>query len=325
MPLIQLTSLTKNHLNTVHSGVTDINLKIERGEIVSIIGESGSGKSTLLNLIYGILIPQSGEVLFNGAKVLGPDEKLIAGHDQMKMVTQQLNLNLYAKVYDNIAGLLSNINLEEKRELTQQTMEFLCIDHLSDKRIVDLSGGEQQRVALARAVITEPDVLLLDEPFSQVDAILKNQLREDIHRLSKYLNITVILVSHEPSDGLSIADQMVILKDGRIIAEGKPKDIYENPKQAYVAKLLGKANILTNLKLLPNPLGKYAVYPQSIILNRLNKGFSASVKNVYFCGNLEEIEINYISTKILAYDYEMRNFKKGETVWFTVNSFLNLE
>ena len=325
MPLIQITSLTKNHLNNIHSGVTNINLQIEKGEIVSIIGESGSGKSTLLNLIYGTLKPQSGQVLFNGAKVLGPDEKLIAGHDQMKMVTQQLSLNLYAKVYDNIAGLLSNINLDEKRELTQQTMEFLRINHLADKRIVDLSGGEQQRVALARAIITEPKVLLLGEPFSQVDAILKKQLREDVQRLSKYLNITVILVSHEPTDGLSIADKMVILKDGNIIRQGKPKDIYADPKQAYVAKLLGKANILTNLNLLPNTKGTFAVYPQNIILNRQKNGYSAKVKNVYFCGNLEEIEIIYQGTKILAYDYEMRNFSKDETVWFTINGFLSVE
>lgn len=319
MPLIQITSLTKNYHSHIHSGVRDINLEIEKGEIVGIIGESGSGKSTLLNLIYGTLIPQSGEVLFNGIKVLGPDEKLIAGHNQMKMVTQQLSLNLYAKVYENIAGLLSNINLDEKRELTQQTMEFLRINHLADKRIVDLSGGEQQRVALARAIITEPEVLLLDEPFSQVDAILKKQLREDVHRLSKYLGITVILVSHEPTDSLSIADKMVILKDGKIIRQGNPKDIYADPKQVYVAKLLGKANILSDINILPNKEGTFAVYPQNIILNRQNNGFSAKVKNVYFCGNLEEIEIIYQGTKLLAYDYEMRNFKKDETVWFNVN------
>lgn len=325
MPLIQLHNLTKNHLEHTHSGVSNINLEIERGQIVSIIGESGSGKSTLLKLIYGTLLPQSGEVLFEGAQIMGPDEKLIPGHDKMKMVTQDFTLNLYAKVYDNIAGLIANINLAQKRELTLQTMDFLRISHLADKRIVDLSGGEQQRVAIARAVITEPEVLLLDEPFSQIDAILKKQLRDDVQRLAKYLNITVIMVSHDPIDGLSMADKMVILHNGKIIRQGAPIAIYQNPQYAYVAKLLGKASIVTHANLVPDSSQTYAVYPHQVILNREGTGIPARVKNVCFGGNLYEVELVYENTKITAYDYLMRNFKAGENIWFTIIEFMEVD
>lgn len=325
MPLIKLNSVTKNHIQNVHSGVTKINLEIERGQIVSIIGESGCGKSTLLKLIYGTLVPQTGEVFFNDIQIMSPEEKLIPGHNNMKMVTQDLTLNLYAKVYDNIAGLIANINLEEKRELTLQTMEFLRISHLADKRIVDLSGGEQQRVAIARAVITNPEVLLLDEPFSQIDSILKKQLRDDIHRLAKYLNLTVIMVSHDPLDGLSIADKMIILQDGQIITEGTPKAIYQNPQHAYIAKLLGKANILINSNLTPNSKHNYAVYPHQITLNRAGKGIPARVKNIYFAGGFNEVELIYQNTKLIAYDYQNQNFVANEIIYFLITNFMEVD
>ncbi|TAF44992.1 MAG: ABC transporter ATP-binding protein [Sphingobacteriales bacterium] len=325
MPHIQLFSIIKNYLSQIHSGVTQINLDIEHGQIVSIIGESGSGKSTLLKVIYGTILPQSGEVHYNGVQIIGADEKLIPGHNKMKMVSQDLTLNLYAKVYDNIACLIANTNLDEKRELTLQTMDFLRISHLADKRVSDLSGGEQQRVAIARAVITEPEVLLLDEPFSQLDAILKKQLREDVKRLAHYLNITVIMVSHDPIDGLSMADKIVVLKEGKIIRQGTPKAIYQNPQYAYVAKLLGKANILTNSNLLPNISQTYAIYPQHVLLHKEQKGFAARVKSTSFAGNFEEIEIIYQNLKITAYDYQMLNFMPNENVWFTITELMEVE
>src|SRR5690606_12524816 len=213
-PIVQLSGVTKTYASATFAGVQHIDRQIKAGDIVSIVGRSGSGKSTLLKLIYGLLAPDTGSVSFKGNLVPGPHEKLIPGHQSMKMVTQDLSLNTYAKVYDNIASMLPNTDLKAKREKTMEMMEFLRIDHLEQKRAVDLSGGEQQRVAIARAIITEPEVLLLDEPFSQIDPILKHELRDDIRRLSRYLGITIILVSHDPADGLSLADKMIILKKG---------------------------------------------------------------------------------------------------------------
>ncbi|MBU2045663.1 MAG: ATP-binding cassette domain-containing protein, partial [Bacteroidetes bacterium] len=129
MSLLQLKNVSKNFLNDVPSGISAIDLTINSGDIVTILGESGSGKTTLLKLIYGYLVPQTGEVLYNEERIKGPTEKLIPGHDEMRMVTQELTLNIYAKVFDNIASQLSNTDLAAKAELTLQTMEFLRIDH----------------------------------------------------------------------------------------------------------------------------------------------------------------------------------------------------
>jgi len=238
LPAIELEQVTKIYQTQPRSGVDSVSLSIRKGTINVIAGASGSGKSTLLKLIAGLLSPDSGEVRYSGKRVLGPSEKLIPGHEAMKVVAQDFNLNIYAKVYDNIAGLLSNTDLKGKQRKTLEVMEFLRIDHLAQKRAVDLSGGEQQRVAIARAIITGPEVLLLDEPFSQVDAMFKNELRADIRRMATYLGITVVLVSHDPVDGLSMADKMMIIKDGMLIEEGSPNTLYHHPKELYTATLL---------------------------------------------------------------------------------------
>lgn len=296
--LIKLNNVYRNYLENQHSGVSGISLEIKRGEIVSIVGESGSGKSTLLKLIYGILVPETGEVLYENKRIQGPGEKLIPGHDDMRMVTQEVTLNLYARVFDNISGQLSNTDLQTKNDLTVKTMKFLRIDHLANKKIVDLSGGEQQRVAIARAIITEPTVLLLDEPFSMIDTILKKQLRDDIERLSKELNITVIMVSHDPSDALSLADKLVIIREGKVVRQGHPKEIYKNPESAYVAKLLGAANILNG-----EGSEQYAVYPQDVIIGDSENVIEAKLKSIHFNGSYNELTLSLDGKQIVAYDF----------------------
>jgi ABC-type Fe3+/spermidine/putrescine transport system ATPase subunit len=325
IPLLQLNKVTKNFSDDNPSGVSEIDLTINAGEIITIIGESGSGKTTLLKLIYGYLVPQFGEVLYCGEPIKGPTEKLIPGHDEMKMVTQELTLNLYAKVFDNISSQLSNADLEAKHELTLQTMEFLRIDHLAQKKIVELSGGEQQRVAIAKAVITEPKVLLLDEPFSQVDTILKRQLRDDIERLAKFLGITIIMVSHDPTDGLSLSNHVIIIKDGRIIREGKPQEVYFDPQQAYVAKLLGKANIIKNAAFLPYSEGIYAVYPHHISLQNQSDGYLAKVRSIHFNGAYQEVEITFEGKNLLVHDTQFISLQKGDQIYFEVERYFALE
>ncbi len=323
--LISLKNVYKNHTENKHSGVSGINLEINKGEIVSIVGESGSGKTTLLKLIYGYLVPQEGEVLFNGVRVLGPSEKLIPGHDAMKMVTQEVTLNLYARVFDNISSLLSNTNLEVKKNLTLQTMEFLRIDHLAYKKIVELSGGEQQRVAIARAVITEPSVLLLDEPFSQVDTILKKQLRDDIERLARFLNITIIMVSHDPTDGLSLSDKLVLIKDGKIIRQGKAEDIYHNPQFGYVAQLLGKANVLKGLSFLPNMQHSFTVYPHDVYISNGPEAILAKVKSVHFNGFYNEVEYLVEGKAIISYDLNFTPLNKGDEILIAFKNLKNVD
>ncbi|WP_159637030.1 ABC transporter ATP-binding protein [Sphingobacterium composti Ten et al. 2007 non Yoo et al. 2007] len=226
--------------------VDNISFDIEEKKITAIIGESGSGKSTLLKLIYGLLEPNDGEVRYKGWLVPTRKDKLIPGHDAMKMVSQGFDdLNLYAKVWDNIASQLPNTNIEYKKERTEKTLKKLKIDHLTQQRVADLSGGERQRVAIARALINDPEVLLMDEPFNQVDAAFRDGLQQDIKQIVVETGLTVVLISHDPAEVLAMADTLIVMRNGKIVDAGNPKNLYYKPKHPYTAILLAKSNILT--------------------------------------------------------------------------------
>lgn len=316
-PFLQTHQLTKSYPGTAAAGIYEVDLQIAPGNFVAILGESGSGKSTLLKLLCGLLSPESGEVRFKGSRVLGPQEKLIPGHESMRLIAQDFNLNTYAKVYDNIAAMLSNTDLDAKKQKTWETMEFLRIDHVADRRAADLSGGEQQRVAIARALVTEPEVLLLDEPFSQVDVLMRKQLRNDLKRLSTHLGITMVLVSHDPFDGLSLADQMVLIRQGRILQQGHPQEIIEKPANAYIASLLGEANIILpaqaeawlGLQLLADEC--LAVYPFEISM--AEKGIPAQVRQVRYQINYDELDVK-VDGHSLTLNAPSGKYKPGDEV-----------
>lgn len=239
-------------LNFTFEGKTDtvalknVSCQLDENRIHAIIGASGSGKSTLLKLISGLLQPQSGTIHYKGERVLGPFEKLVAGHSSMRLVSQNFDdLNLYANVFENVSSELSNTDLKTKQEETFKLLKQLRIEHLAEKRIFDLSGGEKQRVAIARALITQPEVLLMDEPFNQVDASFRENLQEDIRDFVNNHQIMVVLVSHDPAEVLSLADNLIVMKEGEIIAQGSPKELFDTPTNAYTAKLLAKANVLS--------------------------------------------------------------------------------
>jgi ABC-type Fe3+/spermidine/putrescine transport system ATPase subunit len=322
--LIQLNQVSKSYPNNPNGGVGQINLRIQQGEFVAILGESGSGKTTLLKLIFGLLSPTEGEVLFQGQKILGPEEKLIPGNEHMKMIAQNFDLNTYAKVYDNIASMLSNTDLEAKKLNTLAMMQALRIDHLAERRAVELSGGEQQRVAIARALITKPQVLLLDEPFSQVDVLMRKQLRADLKQLSKELGTTMILVSHDPLDGLSLADTLLVLKQGELLQKGTPTELIDKPANAYVAKLLGGANVLQaqdvnyilELQLASNQV--LVSYPHEIVV--VDEGIQAQILGVFYQLNVMELEIKVADT-ILTIWTPIGNYVVGALIHIAFQTY----
>ncbi|MHA4896738.1 ABC transporter ATP-binding protein [Pedobacter sp. PWIIR3] len=327
--IISVKNLSKQYQSSQSSGVKNISFDIKRGHIVAIIGESGSGKSTLLKSIYGLIKADGGELLFNGKRILGPDEQLIPGHKEMKMVTQDFSLNIYAKVYDNIASMLSNTNVKSKQDKTMEIMERLHIDHLKDKKITELSGGEQQRVAIAKALVSDTAVLLLDEPFSQVDALLKNQLRADIKRIAAETGITVILVSHDPADGLFLADELLILRKGELLQRGAPADIYNHPSHMYTAQILGNAVVITAdeaLKLGLTTTRKYALfYPEWVELKNGWNSRRFEVLDVYFKGFYEELLLERNGVKIRAIQLNRGEHKKNDHVQANIGRFLEYE
>ncbi|TDO23217.1 ABC transporter ATP-binding protein [Pedobacter duraquae] len=326
--IISVKHVSKRYATAPYSGVNDISFDIQAGQIVAIIGESGSGKSTLLKSIFGLLKLDSGEVLFNGKRVLGPDEQLIPGHKEMKMVTQDFSLNIYAKVYDNIASMLSNTDISSKNSKTVAMMQHLHIEHLRDKKIIELSGGEQQRVAIAKALVSDTKMLLLDEPFSQVDALLKNQLRADLKRIASETGVTIILVSHDPADGLFLADQLILLKDGKLLQQGKPSDIYNDPAHIYTAQILGNAVALTPAD--AEKLGIHAnqqvvFYPEWVELKASWASRRFEVKDVYYKGFFEELLLERNGVQIRAIQLNREAHKKNDHVQANIGRFLTFD
>lgn len=325
-PIISLQNISKHYSEDSSAGVNSINLNIQKGDFIAIVGESGSGKSTLLKLIYGLLMPDSGEIEFKGKPLHGPIEKLIPGHDSMKMLNQNFNLNIYARVYENIESMLSNEDLKSKKEKAQSMMNFLRIDHLANKKIIDLSGGEQQRVALARAIITEPEVLLLDEPFSQLDALLKTQFRADLKRLNEELGITVILVSHDPVDGLTLSNQMIILKDGILMESGKPDQIYSSPAHIYTGKLLGNAFVLSADEALKMGIKVkkegVMIYPEWVQLKSSWSSKGYLVKDIFFKGFYEDLLLERDDVQLIALNPRPGIYTKGQKVQVVVDKYL---
>ncbi|TSD63353.1 ABC transporter ATP-binding protein [Inquilinus sp. KBS0705] len=327
VPFLQAVSITKTYPGAEQSGVKNIDLEIKPGIITAIIGESGSGKSTLLRLLYGLLSPDEGTVNFKGERIWGPEEKLIPGHDAMKMVTQHTDdLNLFARVWDNVAAMLPSTNVKFKEEQTEQVLTQLNMMPLALKRVADLSGGEKQRVAIARAIITRPQVLLLDEPFNQVDTSFREGLQHDIRQIVKQTGLTVIMVSHDPAEVLSMADEMLVLKQGSIVESGHPKKLYKTPANLYTAELLTNCNVLTAAEARAcglEPTKEYVViYPEWIRLNGILKTSKWTVKQVLFKGFYEDVILENNGVLLRAVNHEDGKYAEGAATGLKIKKWL---
>lgn len=239
MAFLQVRNIGKvsNDVNALEG----IHLSQAPGQKVAIAGETGSGKTTLLKIIAGLVQPTTGEVYFKNKRVEGPDEKLLPGHPQIAYLGQHFELRNNYRVEEELdcKNLLTN---EEAERLYQ-----VCrITHLLKRKTTELSGGERQRIALARLLITSPSLLLLDEPFSNLDKVHKDVIKSVIEDISEKLTITCTMVLHDADDILPWADYLLVLKDGKIMQEGTPRHIYQHPANEYCAGLLGEYNLISN-------------------------------------------------------------------------------
>ncbi len=326
-PFLQAISINKTYPGERFAGLRKTSLSIHPKNITAIIGESGSGKSTLLKLLYGLLSPDEGEVQFNGERIWGPEEKLIPGHDHMKMVTQDTDgLNIYAKVWDNIAGLMPNTDVAAKKERTQQVLKQLNILHLADKQACYLSGGEKQRVAIARALITRPEVLLLDEPFNQVDTSFREGLQQDIRQIVEETGLTVIMVSHDPAEALSMADELIVLKDGEILEAGHPQSLYQNPQHLYTARLLTNCNVLSSADAkhygIRSKAEHIVIYPEWAIITSSWTRKNWMVKQVLFKGSYEDLVVEKRSVTLRLLNSKPGKYAAGDKVHLKVKKYL---
>ena len=230
--MLTLNNLKKSYDQT--SILNGISLSIETGEIVSILGPSGSGKTTLLNCILGLTDIDSGSVVFNGQDVTGVSME----ERGFNIVFQDYALFPNLNAYENITyGLKNKPGISTQQEVNE-LIELLGLSQHLDKHIDQLSGGQKQRVALARTMVMKPKILLLDEPLSALDGVIKESIKEKIKTIAKEFHLTTIIVTHDPEEALTLSDRVLIMKDGSISQYAKPKDIIEHPQNSFVKEFI---------------------------------------------------------------------------------------
>lgn len=255
-----------------------IDFTLNEGDQLAIIGESGCGKSTLLQLIYGLYDCNEGSILWKATPILGPKFHLIPGMPFMKYLAQDFDLMPFITVGENVGKYLSNFFPEEKQQRIDELLELVDMVDYKDVKAKFLSGGQMQRVALARVLAQEPEVLLLDEPFSHIDNFRKNALRRKIVTYLKAKNITTLLATHDSNDVLSFSDQVLVLKEGKIIEKTTPKSLFDNPENKYVASLFGDVNeIMVDGKM-------QLVYPHQLQVDA-NAALRVIVQKSYYKGS----------------------------------------
>lgn len=288
-------------------GIEKIDFSIEKGELISLLGPSGCGKTTLLNIIGGFLKPDNGKIYLEDRDITDiPPEKR-----DISTVFQSYALFPHMNVLENIKyGLkYKKLTKKEQNELALEYLKIVGLDGYEKKSIQELSGGQQQRVALARALVLYPKILLLDEPFSNLDAKLKISMREELKELQKNLKISMIFVTHDQEEALSISDKVVVMNNGRIEQIGTPEEIYYSPINEYVANFIGKSNFILkdgakklirpeNIKIEKNQKGNWKV---------INKEFMGAYTILKIRNGREDLYVNIQGEK-------GREYKLGDLV-----------
>ena len=242
--MLEVHHLHKKYPGEHYGAVVDVSFELSKGEILAVVGRSGSGKSSLLRMLAGLMKPDSGEILFNNEPLKNPEEQLVAGHDQIKMVFQDFQVKANMTVVENIRYKLLHFNKEYQKERCEELLELCGLVSLADKKPHELSGGQQQRLSLARALADDPELLLMDEPFSNLDPLIKEDLMLELVQIVKSENLSLILVSHDVRDAMLIADQIAFIEQGTILQLDTPTEIYNRPKTLEVAQFFGRVNEL---------------------------------------------------------------------------------
>jgi ABC-type sulfate/molybdate transport systems ATPase subunit len=300
--------------------VDDISFSQKAFQKIAIAGETGSGKSTLLKMIAGLVQPDKGMIYFNDKHVLGPEFKLIPGHSDIAYLSQHFELrNAY-----RVEELLSYAN-KLTDEMANAIFEVCMINHLAKRKTDQLSGGERQRIAIAQLLIRSPKLLILDEPYSNLDLIHKNILKNVIREIGDSLQITCLMVSHDPSDLLPWADEIILMKAGIIVQQGKPEYVYRHPSSAYAAGLLGDYYILPSK--LSDAFRKFAgfiengkeifVRPEYFKIVSEQDGIEATVRERNFLAGVYSLELSIADTNITIKTMQ-KHPQKGDKIFIVL-------
>ncbi len=300
-----LTMLYKNG-----DGVRNINLTVDKGELVTLLGPSGCGKTTILRTIGGFLQASSGQVLIDNKDVtfLPPEKRPTA------MVFQSYNLWPHMTVSENMAfGLkLRKVPKEERKKRIADMLELVKMPGTEKKFPGQMSGGQQQRIAIGRSLLLQPDVLLLDEPFSALDAKIRSQMREELRKIQTDLNITVVFVTHDQEEAMALSDRIVVMNKGCFEQVGAPQDIYNRPASRYVADFIGEMNFIAQAD------GSIkAVRPENVSVKKGKGGeLDGYVRTIMVLGHYTEMTVDTDSgiVKTFISAEEAEQFNRGDEV-----------
>jgi iron(III) transport system ATP-binding protein len=337
---VEITSLYKKYSIKEAFAVKNLSLNVGKGELLALVGESGSGKTTLLRLIAGFEEPDKGEIRIAGNVVVNDDLFIAPEKRRVGMVFQDYALFPHLTVYDNIAFGLQKLKKEEKELRIREVLKLVGLQSFEKRYPHELSGGQQQRTALARALAPNPDLILLDEPFSNLDGVMKDRVREEIKQIIKSTGITAIFVTHDTKDALSTADKIAILKDGKIQQLDVPKALYNDPKNIYVANFFGKVNVInavvesggydSQIGFIPSGLTSgyvdkvmLSIRPENIsIVEPGESSLNGIVDHINYFGDYYEVSImikrNNHPFKILIKCLDEPYFKVGESICFKI-------
>ncbi len=337
MIALQLNNINKKYQAKEKNALDNFTLSIGNGEIHAIVGESGCGKTTLLRLVAGLEVPDSGEIFINEKMVSGKSTFLSPEKRNIGFVFQDYALFPHLKVKDNVAFGLNNLASSERESRVKKYLDLVGLTGYENRYPHELSGGQQQRTALARSLAIEPAVLLLDEPFSNLDEILKKQMRHEIKQIITRAGATAIFVTHDTNDALSVANKISVIRKGQLLQSAMPEEIYRNPVNEYVSKMFGLTNtikgvyknrslstsfgiIQCNENLNENSEVLISVRPENIDISS-SGNMSARVKGTVFAGNIIEVELDASGLNLIASIDSFSNIKIGDEVKFSIRKY----
>jgi len=340
---LRLELLTKRFGETV--AVDGVSLEVGEGELLAVVGPSGCGKTTLLRLIAGLEVPDDGAIHLGGEVLFSKERHIFVPphRRQVGMVFQNYALWPHMNVFENVAYPLKvrGLGRGEVRREVGKVLSLVRLEGLEGRHPHQLSGGEQQRAALARALVMRPRVLLLDEPLSNLDAHLREEMRFEIKRIQRETGVTIVHVTHDQSEAMAIADRMAVMRRGRLVQTGPPRELYEHPRTEFVARFIGVTNLLPcqiveadgrKAILLPNGAAvevrdldglsegtaMLSVRPEDIVLSRDGGGAEGEIEEVVYLGNVVYYRLSGGGVDLRVQAAPGEPFQAGERIYFRI-------
>lgn len=334
MHILSLQAIEKSYKGVLDFQISDVNLDVEHGKMVALVGESGCGKTTILRMIAGLETPDKGTIFINDEKVFENRSLVKPNQRKVGMVFQDNALFPHLTVEKNIAFGIDKLPKKTQQERIGKYLKLVGLEDYGKRYPHELSGGQQQRVAIARSLAPEPSILLMDEPFSSLDGILKNRIRSEIKQILKEANITALFVTHDTQDALAVGDQMIVVRNGKILQDATPKHIFKHPVNEYVANMFGKTNLIKGTisnNFIESEIGQipfsktgsntnFSLRPEIFTIDFTQKStLKGIVKDIYYLGNSQEVDV-LMNEKLITISINSDILmEKGQEVYLVVN------